>query len=288
MPESLNGSKHGIQSLAPAPARPHIPGMGLSTWLKRLAGAPGRLALPEDAWQRAFRRPAWTSALDAAASARLREFTERFLADKAITGAGGLELDDEQRILIAMLCCRPVLQLDYGWLDGWYEVIVYPGAFHSPAQAYDRHSGVVSELDRHAAGESWWRGPLVLSWADVLENVEWPKPGYDVVVHEIAHKLDGLHDGLDGAPRVHVDDRHAWARDFQAAYDELCADLDAGREPAIDPYAATEHAEFFAVCSEYWFTAPQVLHEAYPGVAKRLADFYGEVTRGADGPAESR
>lgn len=249
--------------------------MGLSTWLRRLAGASPRIALPEDTWQRAFRRPRWTRALDAATTARLREFTERFLADKAISAAGGLELDDDQRVLIAMLCCRPVLHLDYGWLRGWHEVIVYPGAFRSPAQEYDRHTGVVSELDRHAAGESWGRGPLVLSWEDVLETVESPQPGYDVVVHEIAHKLDGLHDDLDGAPRLHVDDVRGWARDFQAAYEALCADLDAGREPPIDPYAGEAPAEFFAVCSEYWFTAPQVLHEAYPAVAQRLADFYG-------------
>ena len=55
--------------------------------------------------------------------------------------------------------------------------------------------------------------------------------------------------------------------DFQAAYDSLCADLDAGREPPIDDYAGTEPAEFFAVCSEYWFTAPDILRAAYPVIS---------------------
>src|SRR5688572_8499449 len=188
--------------IAPAVARPHIGCMGLTTWLRRLVGAPTRMHLSEEAWQRALRRPAWTHTLDAATSVRLREFTERFLSDKAIVAAGGMELDEEQRVLIAMLCCRPVLQLDYGWLQGWYEVIVYPGEFHRPGEDYDEHTGVVSERQVHATGESWWRGPLVLSWADVLDSVQAPEPGYDVVVHEIAHKLDGLHDGIDGAPRL--------------------------------------------------------------------------------------
>jgi Mlc titration factor MtfA (ptsG expression regulator) len=254
--------------------------MGLINWLGRLVGVSTRQRLPEDAWQRAFRRPAWTRALDAAAQARLREFTERFLADKAISPADGLELDDDARVLLAMLCCRPVLQLDYGWLQGWYEVIVYPAAFRRPAQEYDGATGLVSETEVHALGESWWRGPLVLSWADVQASMDAPQPGYDVVVHEIAHKLDGLHDGVDGAPRLHMDVRRGWARDFQVAYDALCADLEAGREPPINPYAGTAHAEFFAVCSEYWFTAPQVLQEAYPAVAQRLAAFYGESVGG--------
>jgi len=252
--------------------------MGLSNWLRRFIGSTPRLALPEDIWQRALRRPAWTSALDDATKSRLRKFTEQFLADKAITGSGGLELDDDQRVLIAMLCCRPVLYLDYGWLRGWHEVIVYPGAFRRASRKRDSGVGIVSEWDGHVVGESWWRGPLVLSWEDVRMSVEDPQPGHDVVVHEIAHKLDGLHDAVDGAPRLNVNEAPGWARDFQAAFESLRSGLDAGREPPIDSYAGHAPAEFFAVCSEYWFTAPDLLHAAYPDVAAHLAVFYGNPT----------
>jgi Mlc titration factor MtfA (ptsG expression regulator) len=109
----------------------------------------------------------------------------------------------------------------------------------------------------------------------VCASVDAPRPGIDVVVHEIAHKLDGLHDGVDGAPRLHINEVHGWAYDFQSAFDTLRADLDAGREPPINAYAGEAPAEFFAVCSEYWFTAPVLLREAYPNVAARLAAFYG-------------
>jgi Mlc titration factor MtfA (ptsG expression regulator) len=248
--------------------------MHLPKWLRHRVGIYVAADLPEPAWQRAQARVPWTQALDAAALARLREFSARFINDKAITPAGGMSLDDDQRVLIALLCCRPVLYLDYGWLEGWREVIVYPSPFRSPklARADDERG---DGRRRFALGESWWRGPLILSWADVLQSVDHPTPGRDVVVHEIAHKLDGLHDGVDGAPRLHMDDRLGWARDFQASYDQLCADLDAGRPAPIDPYAAETHAEFFAVCSEYWFTAPHLLEAAYPAVARRLSAFYG-------------
>ncbi|WP_334131235.1 zinc-dependent peptidase, partial [Silanimonas lenta] len=33
--------------------------------------------------------------------------------------------------------------------------------------------------------------------------------------------------------------------------------------------------EFFAVCSEYHFTAPDLLREAFPAVAAHLERFYG-------------
>src|SRR4029077_8124485 len=102
------------------------------------------------------RRQAWTSELDSATKARLREFTERFLSDKAISAAGDTALDDDSRVLIAMLCCRPVLRLDYGWLRGWHEVIIYPEAFRTHARQYDSGAGVISEREVHASGESWW------------------------------------------------------------------------------------------------------------------------------------
>jgi Mlc titration factor MtfA (ptsG expression regulator) len=81
---------------------------------------------------------------------------------------------------------------------------------------------------------------------------------------------------MDGAPWLVNMHRGAWARDFQAAFDQLRADVDAGHEPIIDPYAAMEPAEFFAVCSEYWFSAPEHLRAVMPEVAERLRDFYGE------------
>jgi Mlc titration factor MtfA (ptsG expression regulator) len=48
----------------------------------------------------------------------------------------------------------------------------------------------------------------------------------------------------------------------------------AGETACINPYAATNPAEFFAVTTEYFFTAPDVLKNCYPGVHGQLALFY--------------
>jgi Mlc titration factor MtfA (ptsG expression regulator) len=245
-------------------------------WLRRIAGRPAAPPLPDELWQRALRRTGWHRTLDAPLQARLRGFTERFLADKAISPAGKFELHDDRKVLVALRCCRPVLHLGYDWLRGWHEVIVYRGQFRVRRHDYDEHTGLAEEWDDELAGESWEHGPLVLSWADVRADMDSPEPGCDVVAHEIAHKLDGLDGALDGAPPLPAAERAGWARDFQAAYDALCADIEAGREPAIDAYAAEAPEEFFAVCSEYWFTAPDVLRAAMPAVAERLRRFYGE------------
>ncbi len=213
--------------------------------------------------------------LDADSAERLRALAGGFLQRKAITPVQDLELTEHDRALIASLCCLPVLHLGGHWLGGWHEVVVYPGAFRVRRSELDEPTGVLHEWDEELAGEAWSEGPLILSWEDLLLDLDEPAEGCHVVAHEIAHKLD-LRDGvLDGTPPLPAARQRAWARDFQAAFDALCADVEAERETRIDPYAATAPEEFFAVVSEYHFSAPEVLRDALPAVAEHLADFYG-------------
>jgi Mlc titration factor MtfA (ptsG expression regulator) len=217
-------------------------------------------------------------ALDAAGRERLADYTRQFLLDKAFAGAHGLEVDLAMRTRIAQLACWPVLGLGYELLGGWHEVIVYPSAFRARRERHeDDGSGVVTEWEEELAGESWDAGPLVLSWEDLETDLAQPDDVMNVVIHEIAHKLDARHGGIaDGGPPLPRGmDPAEWERVFQAAYEDLCAmvDSDEARAP-IDPYAATAPEEFFAVSSEYHFLAPELLAEAYPDVARLLARFY--------------
>jgi Mlc titration factor MtfA (ptsG expression regulator) len=51
-------------------------------------------------------------------------------------------------------------------------------------------------------------------------------------------------------------------------YDELAAEL------PLDPYASRDPAEFFAVASEAFFVAPQLLADGYPQIYRKLAAYY--------------
>lgn len=214
--------------------------------------------------------------LDGSRRERLFDYAGRFLGDKHFVGAHGLEVDHAMRTTIAQLACWPILDLDYSWLAGWSEVIVYPGGFRARRTHDDDDTGVVHEWDEELAGESWDQGPLILSWEDLCLDLAEPGDLQNVVVHEIAHKLDARDGAADGAPPLprSIDARH-WARAFQAAYDDLCAQVDADEtRAAIDPYAASAPEEFFAVVSEYHFLAPELLAAAYPEVARLTACFY--------------
>jgi Mlc titration factor MtfA (ptsG expression regulator) len=80
---------------------------------------------------------------------------------------------------------------------------------------------------------------------------------------------------MDGMPPLHRNmSSQAWIAAFQRAYDDLRARLERDEEPWLDPYAAEDPAEFFAVCSEMFFDLPDRLRSEYPDVYAELAAFY--------------
>lgn len=225
-------------------------------------------------WQGVRKRARLIASLDGDRDGRLQALTARFLQRKTITPLSGLQLDDDDRTLLAALCCLPLLEFGAEGLHGWSQLLVYPDAFRVNRSHVDA-AGVLHEWEDELIGESWDSGPLVLSWADILADLEEPDSGYCVAVHEMAHKLDVLDGTLDGTPPLPRDWQARWAQDFQAAYDTLVEDVDAERDGLIDPYAAEAPEEFFAVCSEYHFSDPARLREALPAVAAHLQRLYG-------------
>lgn len=216
----------------------------------------------------------WLARIDADREARLQALAARFLQRKAITPLAGLALSPTDRVLLAALCCLPLLEFGEQGLHGWSQLLVYPGAFRAHRSHLDA-AGVLHEWEDDLIGEAWEQGPLVLSWSDVQADIDDPGAGYCVAVHEMAHKLDALDGVLDGTPPLPRDWQRAWARDFQQAYDAFVREVDAGRDTAIDPYAAEAPEEFFAVCSEYHFSDARLLRDTMPEVAAHLVRLYG-------------
>ena len=206
---------------------------------------------------------------------RLRLFAARFLQRKRFFPVD-TELDPMQRLLIAMQACVPILNSGFRMLRGWQSVIVYPGEFKVRHRHHDASTGVVTERDEVRSGEAWQAGPLVLSWAAVQQDLLQPWDGFNVVVHEIAHKLDMLDGPPDGVPPLPRGvSWRAWIDTFQRAFDRLSLAVRSGEATPIDAYAATNPGEYFAVVSELHFSDPRQLEAAEPGVAALLRGYYG-------------
>ncbi len=234
-----------------------------------------RNPLSPELWQRVLDSLPILDGLSDKELTRLRERAVLFLHEKRLTALPGVELQAEDRLRLALQAQLPLLSLDeLGWYRGFHEIVLYPDDFLSP-QKYRDPAGVEHEWDGEHSGEAWLQGPVILAWPGVQQSGGWE--GYNLVIHELAHKLDMLNGDANGLPPLHRDMRiEVWAAAMQSAYDQLDAALDADpeAESPIDPYAAENPAEFFAVTSEYFFSAPDVLHQAFPEVYTQLAAFY--------------
>ena len=210
--------------------------------------------------------------LTADEDARLMELVEQFLRRTRFEVRGLEEDETLYRLVVATQACLPILGLGIEWYRGWRTVVLLPRAFAAEMEETDP-GGVVREWEEELAGEAWDEGPIVLSWEDVEES-GWGH-GCNVVIHEVAHKLDLLDGAMNGRPALHSDmDPDAWHRELGGAYKRICADERAGRERAVDLYAAENPAEFFAVTSELFFEQPAALDGQYPGVYRQLKAFY--------------
>jgi Mlc titration factor MtfA (ptsG expression regulator) len=221
-------------------------------------------------WRRAVAPYVFLAKLDAAETQQLRELVVLFLNEKQLHGAADFAISDEARIAIAAQACLPVLNLGLDWYAGWVGVIVYPGEFKVARSIVDE-DGVVHEFDDELSGEAWPDGPVVLSWQDA----SLAEPGYNVVIHEFAHKIHMLRGNDDGFPQPHADmDAERWALAFEAAYARFCGAVDRGLATRMDPYAAEHPAEFFAVASETFFTDAPGLNGEFPAIYRELKAFY--------------
>lgn len=204
---------------------------------------------------------------------RVLGLTQIFVREKRFVGCNGLDVTDEMRVVIAfqaslLVANRPGIP-EGNLYDELASVLIYPAAFI--VDETHHHSGLVTTGRRALAGQAWEARRMILSWDDIQH----PHEAGNVVLHEFAHYLDMENDSMDGAPALQNAPAYArWSQAFWEEYHRLQADLQAGRPTLLDPYAATEPAEFFAVVTEVFFErAPQLL-ENHPALYGQLREYY--------------
>lgn len=272
--------------------------MGTMQWIRQLFTR-GKPSIPDVLWQACIARLPFLHRLPPQDMAELKQLCEILLDKKTMTGAAGLALTDDIAVMIAAQACLPVLRLTLDLYDDMAGIVVYPAEFVVPQAEVDE-AGVVHEWREPVSGEAIGAGgAVVLSWQDADA---FDLPGYNVVIHEFAHKIDMRAGDANGCPpflpAYHRGiDARDWQTAFSSAYENFTgrvAALDAKLPPdfdaddplhadradalfaelPLDPYAAQDPAEFFAVATEAFFVQPAPLASAYPQVHALLARYY--------------
>jgi Mlc titration factor MtfA (ptsG expression regulator) len=195
-----------------------------------------------------------------------------FLDQVEFVGCDGLIVTEEMKLSIAAQACLLVVNSDT-WYDNLTTILVYPNAFKSHHS--ERKGYVVSERETVRTGESWSRGPVILSWVHSQLGARDSHDGHNVVFHEFAHQIDDMSGRINGIPSLdNIQSLQAWAEAFDAAYKSHVHALQTGRKTFFDPYGASGPQEFFAVAVEAFFEKPKPFKHKEPGIYEQLAKFF--------------
>jgi len=248
--------------------------MVFSWWRNRRRRKILKQPFPE-AWNEILERNfALFRTLDEHEQELLRRKTQIFIAEKYWEGAGGLVVTEEMQVTIAAQACLLVLGMEHELFERLLTVLVYPEGYFAPNKQIGP-AGLVTESTDLRLGEAWSRGPVILSWSDVLRGGRIPNDGQNVVFHEFAHVLD-MHDQYpDGIPALDsVEELQTWQQVMTAEYNRLVRHSARRRATLLDHYGAENEAEFFAVATECFFEKPAEMSTMHPRLYKVLCGFY--------------
>jgi len=210
---------------------------------------------------------------------RFLELLKVFVWEKHFFPAGGMEITDEVKVVIAAAAVRLVLHLDLSYYDRLTEIVVYPGHFRPP------------DTDAVHLGEAHSWGTVVLSWQAVLEGLRRCNDAHDTATHEFAHVLDQADGEFDGTPPLRAMAHYKpWAEVMSHHFLALRR-RERPQRRALSDYGAQNEAEFFAVATEAFFERPEALHDRTPDLYDELRRFYGchpLATRAAGGACDDQ
>jgi len=205
---------------------------------------------------------------------RFEGLVRTFLAEKEFVGCNGLVITDEIRVTIAAHACLLLLGRPGRIYDELRSILVYPSTFWVNDEVEDE-AGIVMPRRRELSGESWDSHRIILSWEDVAESGAMPADGYNVVLHEFAHYLEAEGLGLAAGQSAAMRTMSSWLAELRAEYARFVGALEHDDAVFLDPYAAEDEAEFFAVSTEDFIERPRSFREASPAHYRLLTEYYG-------------
>ena len=189
-----------------------------------------------------------------------------FLNEKNFVGYNGIVIDETIKLTIAAQACILLLNRKTNYYPHLTNILIYPNAFTHSDHEGNAHSGRL--------GESWHRGPIVLSWQHSLKGGKNDTDGNNVVMHEFAHQLDQENGGSDGLPILQHNNIQQWSAVLSKEFKTLKMKLKRRKKSLLDKYGATNPAEFFAVITEHFIEQPRQLKKTHPELYFELKKYY--------------
>lgn len=203
------------------------------------------------------------------AKSRFESLIAGFLETVHIEGVG-LEITDLDKVLIASSAIIPI----FGYKEWRYtnltNVILYPDTFNNDFQFEGEQEG---RNIMGMVGSGYMNGQMLLSRAALLKGFSAASGKNNTGIHEFVHLLDKSDGATDGVPENVIP--HEYATPWLKMMHQEISRIEKGHSD-IDPYAATNEAEFLAVTSECFFEKPEQFKQKHPELYEQLSRIYGQ------------
>jgi MtfA peptidase len=190
---------------------------------------------------------------------------QHFLATTRITGVK-TNVEDLDKVLIAASAVIPIFNFaDWEYVN-LHEVLLYPDSFDHEFQQEGGHRSVIGMV-----GSGSLNHVMILSQHELRQAFTNKTGKTNTAIHEFVHLVDKTDGDIDGIPGFILEKKYIlpWLELMRKEIELIMKD-----RSDIDPYGATNEAEFFAVVSEYFFERPKLLKEKHPELYQLLSEIF--------------
>jgi len=199
--------------------------------------------------------------LDDAGKRQFENRMQHFLSGIRITGVG-TTVEDMDRVLIGASAIIPIYAFP-GWeYVNLNEVLLYPETFNEEFEQEGDHRSVLGMV-----GSGAMQHVMILSQHALRQGFSNKSDKNNTAIHEFVHLIDKTDGDVDGVPGVLLQHQYTlpWLDMMHKGIKEIMED-----KTDINPYGATNQAEFFAVVAEYFFERPDLLQSKHPELYNML------------------
>lgn len=194
---------------------------------------------------------------------------QHFLSTIRITGIK-TTVEDLDKILIGASAIIPI----YAFPDWEYinlrEVLLYPETF---GENFETESG--DRVVMGMVGNGPMQQVMILSKHALREGFSNRTDKANTAIHEFVHLVDKTDGDVDGVPEVLM--KHQYVLPWLDLVHKNIKDIMKNKSD-INPYGATNQAEFLAVAAEYFFERPDLLIRKHPELYSMLEKMFGKAS----------
>mgnify|MGYP000035220110 CR=1 FL=1 len=196
---------------------------------------------------------------------RFEKKIENFLSKVRITGVK-TTVDDTDKVLVASAAIVPIFAFE-GWeYKNIHEVLLYPGLFNEDYQIEGEGRDVLGMV-----GTGAMQNVMILSQQNLRTGFLNHTDKSNTGIHEFVHLVDKTDGDTDGYPHALL--AHKYVLPWLKRIHQEMQLIQSG-ESDINPYAATNEAEFLAVAAEYFFEQPHLMQQKHPELYKLLEQVF--------------